>query len=164
LYNVHTGASYDLQTKTGQSIGAGAFVAHTFSTASLSVPGGTYALAIQHQPGATGSFIITGNDRYANPVLIDVIGSADINTPELAADNVNVYPNPATHEFFVDLKGATVNTLHIMDIAGRTLRTMTGFDNQSLVKVPVNDFAPGLYIIQLHSGDAVIVKKIVVAK
>jgi fibronectin type 3 domain-containing protein len=47
---------------------------------------------------------------------------------------------------------------------GRTLRTMTGFDNQSLVKVPVNDFAPGLYIIQLHSGDAVIVKKIVVAK
>lgn len=164
LYNVHTGASYDLQTKTGQSIGAGSFAAHTFSTPSLSVPGGTYALAIQHQPGSTGSFIITGNDRYTNPVLIDVIGSADINTPELTADNVSVYPNPATHEFFVDLKGAMVSTLHIMDMTGRTLRTMTGFDNQSLVKVPVADFAPGLYIIQLHSGDAIVVKKIVVAK
>lgn len=164
LFNVHTGASFDLQTKTGQSIGAGSFASHTFSTTSLNVPGGTYALAIQHQPGATGSFIVTGNARYLNPVLIDVVGSAAITVPEFVADKVNVYPNPAASELFVDTKGAKIDALHIIDITGRSLRTMTGFDNQDLVKVPVADIASGVYFIQLHSGDQVVVKKIVVAK
>ncbi|MCD6012933.1 MAG: Peptidase family protein [Flavipsychrobacter sp.] len=162
LFNIFTGASYDIQVKTGEYIGSSAFKTFTFSTSSVSAPGGTYVLGVQHQHGGSGAFSFTGGDLYQNPVFVTVIGSTDL--PVLEADKVDIYPNPANNEVFVDLHGANVNAIHISDIGGREVKVITGVDNQTVVNIPVNDLAPGMYFMQLRSADAVVTKKIVVTE
>ncbi len=165
LINIVTGNSYPVQLQTGKFIGAGAITSsQTYSTSAITAPGGTYILAMQHQPGGSGPFITTGSDLYQNPIIINVIAGVEINTPKMEADKINIYPNPASSELFIDLAGAEVNAIHIFDVSGREVRTVTGMDNRQLVSIPVVDLAAGVYLVQLKSYDAVVTKKIVVAK
>ena len=164
LFNIYTGGAYPVEVKSGESIGAGAFKLYTFTTSSLTAPGGTYVLGIRHQPGSTGTKYFTGSQLYFNPVFVTVIGGVEINTPSLDADKISVYPNPANADVFVEVQGGNARSIVISDISGRTVRSIDGLTGQSLITVPVDGISPGMYLMQIHGDGAVVTKKIVVSE
>ena len=83
------------------------------------------------------------------------------------ADNVRVYPNPATDVINVQ---CTMNNVHcsdgimeIVDVYGKTIRTIAGTNNDSPMQTRVNvrDLAPGLYFIRLTTNQGVVTKTFV---
>jgi hypothetical protein len=164
LIDINSGTSYPVQVKTGQSISSGAIQSQTFTNSAITAPGGTYVLAIQHQPGAAGSYITTGSDYYINPIMFTIVTATEVKNVANEANNVVIYPNPANDVFNIALNGANVDNIRIMDIQGKVINTIATDKNQPIIKVPVNDYAAGVYFVQLQSGSSVMVKKIVIAK
>ncbi len=71
---------------------------------------------------------------------------------------ISVYPNPVGSNLNVSLPtDVTADSMAIIDIAGRTVRTITsGFET-----INVSDLAPGHYLLQVKSGNEVAVKKFI---
>jgi type IX secretion system substrate protein len=164
LINVATGTIYPVQQYTTQSITAGTYANYTFTSSPVTAPGGNYILAVQHQPGGSGSYIYTGSLFYENPILINIIGAVEVSTVNTSADKVTIYPNPAKDQVSVDLNGLEVNKIIITDVEGHQLRELTPAANQSVINVPVADFASGIYFVSLQTGGDIITRKIVIAK
>jgi Peptidase C10 family/Secretion system C-terminal sorting domain/Spi protease inhibitor len=162
LVNVATGTSYPVQVYTGASIYYGSTGSYTFTLANVTAPSGKYILAIQHQPTG-GTMTYTGSDVYLNPILVNVVGGVGIIDPSSNVANVQIYPNPANDVINIDLQGVSVNQITITDLQGRQVQSIIP-GSQSVISVPLNNYAAGMYFVQLQSGAEVITKKIVVTK
>ncbi len=163
LVNCFTGYVYPVQTLTGQYLGAGAIGTFNIASPSVTAPGGTYVLAVQHLPGGTGA-ITTGANLYQNPVPFYIVSGVDVLPLSQVAENINVYPNPANDKLNIDLMGADVNSITVSDISGRVLMNQNVSSNETVVNMSVAELAAGMYFVQLHSGAEVVTKKIVIAK
>jgi large repetitive protein len=85
----------------------------------------------------------------------------------LTAEDVSVFPNPASKEFTIELPSVTTQkvTYQLVDQVGRVVNAGSISEGQRSTTVNTQDFTSGLYIIQLGGGtsDRVIRKKVVVA-
>jgi len=86
-----------------------------------------------------------------------------VGTVATADNDIQVYPNPATHVINISLEGNEVSEIRIMDVEGRQIAQINPA-NQSLVSIPVDTYAPGVYFVQAQTAGGVITKKIVVTK
>jgi hypothetical protein len=164
LTNVVTGTVTSVQLLTGQSIFYSGTSPYTFSgTVPSGLAAGTYTLAIQHQPGGTGAFVYTGSDFYENPIVVNVVSAAGITTTSAIAEKITVYPNPSNDVINIAIDGVAVSKILITDIQGREVQSLIP-GNQSLITIPVSNYAAGMYFVNLYSGEEVVTKKIVVAK
>jgi len=167
LTDVVSGTQYIIQTLTSQTIFFSATSPFSFSTTSLTAPGGTYTLSIQHKSTSAPvdpSFVYTGSDVYQNPIIITVNNGVGINTPSVAAEKITVFPNPAKDVININMDGVVVSQVTITDIHGRQLQKLTPDNNQSVMTLPVNNYAAGIYFVNLFTGSEVVTKKIVITK
>lgn len=75
------------------------------------------------------------------------------------ASNLSIYPNPA-HEY-VNLNNLPVGaTLTLADLQGRIILKQMIQNTQ--ISIPVNDYAKGMYLLQINNGTSSVAKKIVV--
>lgn len=75
------------------------------------------------------------------------------------ASNLSIYPNPA-HEY-VNLNNLPVGaTLTLSDLQGRIILKLMIQNTQ--ISIPVNDYAKGMYLLQINNGTSSVAKKIVV--
>lgn len=164
--NVTTGTQTAIGAAATDNIFSNGYgTVHAFTTASVSVPAGTYTIAIQHKDAAASAYTYSGADLYQNPIIVTVgYGGVGINTPTLVAENISVYPNPANDVINVDWHGAAVSRITITDIQGRQVQELNSDGTQSAVAIQVNNYAAGIYFVNLFSGEEVVTKKIVVAK
>jgi len=163
MTNVTTGTSYLVKELTGKTIDTTAMGdTFTFYNSSMLIPVGLYALTIEHQYNGTGSFYVTSSDYYSNPVMMNVTAYTEVNTVA-TAENVYVYPNPAKDIVTIATQGQAINNIHVMDVAGHTVRNVDGA-NQTLVSVPVSDLAAGIYLVQVQTATGTVTKKIVINK
>jgi peptidase C10-like protein/Spi protease inhibitor/type IX secretion system substrate protein len=164
LTNVSTAAVTNIQLLTGQSIFYSATDPFSFGgTIPSTLPIGTYTLAIQHQPGGTGAFVYTGSDVFENPIIVNVVSAAGINTPSAVSEKIAVYPNPANSIITISMDDVTVSKIRITDIMGHEVQTLYP-NTQPTMAISVNNYAAGIYFVNLYTGDEVVTKKIVVTK
>ena len=90
-------------------------------------------------------------------------------TEEVAAEKVdmNVYPNPASNNVNVVLtgvKGQTMITVH--DMSGKAVSSMKVDidDNGQIINLPVDNYSQGIYFIKVINGNAVMTKKLIIAR
>lgn len=90
-------------------------------------------------------------------------------TEEVAAEKVdmNVYPNPASNNVNVVLtgvKGQTMITVH--DMSGKAVSSMKVDidDNDQIINLPVDHYSQGIYFIKVINGNAVMTKKLIIAR
>lgn len=78
---------------------------------------------------------------------------------------VTLYPNPSQTETAVEvrLKGFQNFTVDLLDLSGRQLYAKTLTDSPStLVALPVNGLATGLYIVRVKTADEMVSKRLLV--
>ncbi len=80
------------------------------------------------------------------------------------AASLQVSPNPASEEIAVQLPGffSGSETIHIIDVTGRTVYSATVSSNASRFIVPVKRLATGVYTLRLIGGNTAYATKVVV--
>jgi hypothetical protein len=80
------------------------------------------------------------------------------------ASLINLFPNPATNYFTIALPNANEKVeITITDITGKIIYSTTVSETQK-IEVNTNDFAEGVYLVQVQSADFIATKKLVVEK
>lgn len=109
--------------------------------------------------------MIVGNERGG----VALYKSADISNIGLQKEvkelKVNIYPNPSSDNFTIDLSQVQTLSNHtpliqIFDLTGRLITTLDSL--QPIIVVNTEDWAEGSYLIHIASGEQSIVKKLVV--
>ncbi len=86
-----------------------------------------------------------GADTLCNNFIVTGVGISTV-----SLDNISVYPNPATNQ--VNIQGITSLTrFRLINVTGSTLRE--GMLQIGSNKVSLNDYASGVYMIELSGGD-----------
>ncbi|MPM22354.1 hypothetical protein SDC9_68806 [bioreactor metagenome] len=90
---------------------------------------------------------------YSYDVLFNYTGIRDY----AAAENVSVFPNPATDQISLGLRDNELYEYQILDLTGKTVLAGT-LQNQN--KIYISSLPQGFYLIQLHSIDKILSGKI----
>lgn len=89
----------------------------------------------------------------------------NISTPTSTAQNLlNIYPNPSSGEFYIDMNLATPNnTLKLVDVTGKTIWQKT-FSESGLQSedIALQQIPKGMYFFILQTGDGNTVRKVMV--
>ncbi len=91
------------------------------------------------------------------------IGEAGIN--ELNAENVVVYPNPATNVLNVSFDANSSDyTIAVIDLQGRTVASanVSNVSGQQVVAIPVANLAKGSYLVRVSSNGSSTVQNVVI--
>lgn len=97
-------------------------------------------------------------DTIAEPrnMLVDNTGERETNPLIVAYKNKhNVYPNPNSGIFTVDVADLEVDEIVVLDLNGRIVRRLT-LNNTNTVQVDARDLNAGIYFIQLLSNSSVV--------
>lgn len=164
LTNVATGTVTPIQSIPGQTIAAYFFSPFTFSTGALTATPGTYALEIQHQYNSAGSFYVTGAKDKPNPILVQVVFPADVNSVAEVPNDIFVYPNPAKDQLNVIFNNHKVSEVTVTDLSGRVVYTSDVDENAATMKLSLDEYASGMYLVQFRMGSEVMTKKITIEK
>ncbi|TVR38861.1 MAG: T9SS C-terminal target domain-containing protein [Cryomorphaceae bacterium] len=111
-----------------------------------------------------GNSFATGGDFGSEESVNFCIESVSV--PELNISDVNLFPNPSSTSFVIELTGkenAVFNWV-MLDVAGRRVADGTMQGGMSRQEVQVAHLPAGLYFVQLHGEAGVISKRIIVAR
>ncbi len=164
LTNVATGAQTVIENKSGQTIYYASSTPYTFTTPTVSVTPGTYTLAIQHATGSSTAYNYTGATYYTNPVVVKIGSVANVNSVSLAESKISIFPNPASTSFNIDLGGVAASNITLTDIQGHLVTQFDATNSQGVINIPVNDYAVGMYFVNVYAGNEIVTKKIVVSR
>ncbi|MFA5555635.1 MAG: thiol protease/hemagglutinin PrtT [Flavobacteriaceae bacterium] len=104
-------------------------------------------------------------EGFTGTYLLDIdINRQTLGTQDFDAENqIKVYPNPAKEYVFVDISAFSneVNEIKINNVQGQVIRTIK-VGNETLVQIPLQNLANGVYFAQIHSAKGISTKKIIV--
>jgi len=113
---------------------------------------------IEHQ--GLNHVVLEVNDGLLTDTLefeINVLNSSDF--AQIIVSEIQVYPNPCTDDFYVDLKTDIDWNLTVMDINGREVQNKSGFGN--FINLSLSENNPGIYFIYIEINNQTIRKKLV---
>jgi hypothetical protein len=112
---------------------------------------------------AAGPFGTKGGD-FGGKYVMNFMCAFSMATPQVekVKTDIQVYPNPVSHTFYVDYATASDNaTMYLYDLQGKQLQSLL-IDNAVGTKaVDVSNLTPGIYTLRFVSGDGTIVRKVV---
>ena len=80
------------------------------------------------------------------------------------ASSVNLFPNPADDHLTINLGSNNKKVdVTIADIAGKIVYTTTAYETNK-IEVNTNEFAEGVYFVQIQSGELISTKKLIIKK
>ena len=103
--------------------------------------------------GTTTTTFIGGTSSQSFAKLIHW---SAVGIPNLQAEPLNVYPNPATEQLYIDLPTDVEQnaTLNVYDLAGRRVKTTTVAQSERQT-ISVDELPTGTYMLTLRSADKV---------
>lgn len=94
--------------------------------------------------GITGDIIITISNQTA--------GLADFESKKIV-----VFPNPVKDQLKIENENLKINSISIINITGKTVKTFTSSNNI----IDVSDLAKGIYFLQIQTDKGLVSKKII---
>jgi hypothetical protein len=81
-----------------------------------------------------------------------------------AEAGLRIFPNPASDQVNIDLTGLTTEkvTLEIYDLSGRLLLQQEQMNSANTLKLSVQEFKKGLYLLQLRTAEKVYSQQLIV--
>jgi Secretion system C-terminal sorting domain len=107
----------------------------------------------------------TGNEIFLTPEMKDQIKEyfryGNGTTPIDSINNeLNIYPNPSKNLFNVDFNDSKTGSYQLFDIQGKNILS-NSFENKKALNIDLKIFNPGIYLLNIKSGDKVFNKKLI---
>jgi Pectate lyase superfamily protein/Secretion system C-terminal sorting domain len=81
-----------------------------------------------------------------------------------ADKNAEIYPDPASNDFYIRYNSTAVTMVEIYSVDGRLIYKNTINPDINLTEINTTDFTAGIYLVRLVSDSESIVKKLVIEK
>lgn len=92
--------------------------------------------------------------------IAEACGSVSIE--EVVTDkNISIYPVPAKESLNLVIDNATISSIELIDLQGRTILTKEG-NNANLVTIPVSEITAGTYLVNVVTAKGSITKKVII--
>lgn len=101
--------------------------------------------------------------NYLNPRIAYCLPlTTGLNEYESGLKNINVFPNPVSNQFIIDVKdeGNKIHAVYISDITGKIIWQKENI-NHSQFTVNRNNISRGMYIVQVNTGNGNVSRKII---
>lgn len=93
----------------------------------------------------------------------DAAGCGELGlTTEYINANLSVFPNPSNQVVFVQLNGVTINTVEVKDMTGRTVEVINPEMGEQFVRVNVDTYSAGTYLLNINTEKGSLVRKVIV--
>ncbi|RSK44321.1 T9SS C-terminal target domain-containing protein [Hymenobacter perfusus] len=141
---VSAGTTVNPQPQGGTStVRTGYNIATEWESYSTAFPGGV------QDPAAQSYSRLGEHNDYTGPY-----GSyAPLKTLAKFNSAISVFPNPASGQAFVEIKGAKVGSIVVMNSLGQSITAQPRGLSEETVKLDVSRLTPGLYFVQFISQD-----------
>lgn len=77
----------------------------------------------------------------------------------ITLENISVYPNPTSGDVFVKELNNKVNKIELLDILGRTLTVRPTRIGKGLLKISLDEYTRGLYLLKLDGETVKLIKR-----
>jgi len=123
--------------------------------------GNKFYIAFNHSVTAIEANSQTAGGHLGGLLLdkIILVQTAPLSSADFENTNFSIYPNPAKDFLNVNSKLATIQSVVVSDINGRTVKNVAF--NQTNVQVNVSDLNAGIYMVTINSEEGSTVKKFV---
>lgn len=107
-----------------------------------------------------GIYSVQVTDATGCPAEASIYLPVMVGIDEPMALHLNMYPNPVTDQFTIDLPGVSVYDFRLTDVSGKVVQSFTFSGNKAVL--PRNNLPPGIYLVHVRKeqGQST-VKKIV---
>lgn len=95
-------------------------------------------------------------DTIVKEVMVPLVGVHELDKENL----VNVFPNPNTGKFYIDIQHKDVKTLRLIDISGQLIKSITPENNNTRITVELEDSSSGIYFLEIVTEYGVTTKKV----
>jgi len=121
------------------------------------VTGMTWSVDFPTTPGAYDETFNGGGDVFVSKLSIDVT----IFVKEITAVEVKVFPNPA-RDMFIVKANEMIRQIRLININGQVIKDIIVDALSTGIKV--NNFNAGVYLMQIHTSESVITKRVQVIR
>lgn len=125
------------------------------------VTNGGSTFYIRVAPYFTGSI-----GTYLLDITVNKGNNSGVSTPKETLEQVSIYPNPAQNFLHVDLTQSAehINQIRILNSMGQMIAMQNISNNESFITIPLEQYANGIYFVQLFSETGISTKKIIINK
>jgi hypothetical protein len=133
----------------------------TFSSSNITAAEGQYILAIAEEASGTSDWYYCGQGSYSNPVKVNVVNNdiGVLGIQPVAADAVNLYPNPATNVVAITSDGQPMSVT-IYDLAGQEV--LTAQIQGKTTSLDISTISKGAYLVKMQQEGNTYTRKLVV--
>ncbi|HRG90072.1 MAG TPA: C10 family peptidase, partial [Chitinophagales bacterium] len=156
-YSTNNGQTYTNDVQFSYKVNGGSW-SNTYDDvmgSAIVVQGGgtvTFFVADYFQ-GTTGSYLLD----------LQIVRGANVGINEVNKNNISVFPNPTHGNLYIDAADATGNyDLRIYNILGEQVSGQNGTFAADLIKTDVSALVPGVYTLQLKTGNGISSSKFIV--
>jgi len=104
---------------------------------------------------STRASLLTSNGCV--PGIINSISEKELNLGE----KINLFPNPASAEFMLDVKDLKIESITLIDIVGKEiLKNISTVKNTKTIRVDINDLQKGVYIVRIKTTKGIVYKNL----
>lgn len=115
-------------------------------------------MAITGGLGADAAFTSNGLPRKINGTVSYCVNTTSVT--ENLAEEIRIYPNPATDIIYIDSKEQHIYQLQLIDISGKVLYQTQTQQNQ-LLSIDMSQYPAGTYFVKLRTDSQSITKTII---
>jgi hypothetical protein len=80
----------------------------------------------------------------------------------LFSEVVKVFPNPAADVLWVECGGPLISQISILNLHGKVVLSSENNPGSEKIGMDVSQLMPGLYIVNVRSGKAMVYKRVVI--
>lgn len=105
-----------------------------------------------------GNFTASASGYNASSVTVHIALSSEVDHAMIS--NLQLYPNPASEVLMIERESSETITIEIYNTLGQKVYNSQG--SRSLIKIGVNSFTKGRYIIKLNTEGTIVTRSFVV--
>lgn len=157
LYSLN-GELMQLIERKNLSVETGQAVKIDFMTSEVLISG-EYKLALYGKAATGTRKMIPSFEEFLNNIMVTVEPENISSLHEAKGPFFLLYPNPVEDMLHISSKEELLQSVHIVDLSGRLLKTVSNGPNETQMNIPVDDLNAGIYLVNIRTINGLYTEK-----
>ena len=111
-----------------------------------------------------GNYFVQVTDSFGCVNTSDTVTVIGVDIENLANNLASIFPNPTTGKLTIELKDKTIHSFSIVNLLGEIVMERKLVQHETKVELTIQNFADGVYYIQLNTNDKKYLQKLILVR